>query len=74
MTSLFVKIQLFLSNLRDEERGQDLIEYALFGGLLATLIIAASVFLLVPANNPLLSLMSGIEGCVDFQAGGCTPF
>jgi len=57
-----------------EERGQDLIEYALFGGMLATLIIAVATLLAVAGANPLESMMSGIEGCIDFTAGGCTPF
>jgi Flp pilus assembly pilin Flp len=56
------------------ERGQDLIEYALFGGLLATLIIAVSVILAVAGANPLETMFNGIEGCIDFAAGGCTPF
>ena len=56
------------------ERGQDLIEYALFGGLLATLIIAVAAILTVAGANPLETMFNGIEGCIDFQAGGCTPF
>jgi Flp pilus assembly pilin Flp len=74
MTNLIARIHLFVLNLR-EERGQDLIEYALFGGLLATAIIAVATFiLLAPANNPVNTLLDGIEGCIDFQAGGCNPF
>lgn len=57
-----------------EERGQDLLEYALLGGLLATLIIGAGAVLVIWANNPLNAMFDGIQGCIDFNAGGCNPF
>ena len=57
------------------ERGQDMLEYALFGGLLATAIIAVATLIVTGAlPNPVSSLLNGIEGCVDFVAGGCDPF
>jgi len=62
------------THLPQSERGQDLIEYALLGGLLATLIIAVAGILTVAGANPLETMMDGIEGCIDFQAGGCDPF
>lgn len=69
------RVMLAVSGLKarlTEERGQDLLEYALFGGLLAVLIIGAGVFLLL--NNPIEALIVGLEGCIDFVAGGCDPF
>jgi len=56
------------------ERGQDILEYALFGGLLAALIIAVGGILTVAGANPLETMFNGIEGCIDFAAGGCDPF
>ena len=75
INTALVRIMSAVSGLRarmSEERGQDLLEYALFGGLLAVLIIAAGAFLLL--NNPVEALISGLEGCIDFVAGGCDPF
>jgi Flp pilus assembly pilin Flp len=58
-----------------EERGQDLIEYALFGGLLATIIIAVAAAIISGAiDNPVETLLDGLGGCVDFNSGGCDPF
>ena len=72
MLNLFVKAQLFLANLRDEERGQDLIEYALFSGLIAIGIIAVGVAAYTGIIN---SLTTGIKACVDFNSGtSCAPF
>jgi Flp pilus assembly pilin Flp len=70
MTNLLVKIQSFLSGLR-EERGQDLVEYALFSGLIAAAIIAVGV---AGYSGMLTGLMEGLKGCVDFKAGSCNPF
>ena len=77
INTALVRMMTAVSGLRarmSEERGQDLLEYALFGGLLASIIIAAAAFLLLPGNNPINTLINGIEGCIDFQVGGCTPF
>ncbi|HUF52949.1 MAG TPA: Flp family type IVb pilin [Dehalococcoidia bacterium] len=53
------------------ERGQDLIEYAMLGGLLA-IAIAAAVFLLSGAIG---SMATGIGNCIDFNSGTvCAPF
>lgn len=71
MMNLFVKVQLFLSGLR-EERGQDLIEYALFGGLIAIGIIAVGVAAYTGIVN---DLVAGISKCVDFDnTTACAPF
>jgi Flp pilus assembly pilin Flp len=72
MTSLLAKINLFVLRLRDEERGQDLIEYALFGGLIALGMIAVGF---AAYQGILTDLTDGIGNCVDFDSTtGCTPF
>jgi Flp pilus assembly pilin Flp len=54
-----------------EERGQDLIEYAMLGGLIA-LAIAASVLFL---QDAIADMADGISACVDFNSStACAPF
>ncbi len=45
-----------------EERGQDLLEYALLGGMVAVGILAA-IIIFTPALN---SMATGIKNCIDF--------
>ena len=72
MTTLLAKINLFVLRLRDEERGQDLIEYALFGGLIALGMIAVGAAAYTGILN---DLTAGIGDCVEFYSTtGCTPF
>ena len=52
-----------------EERGQDLIEYAMLGGLIALGIIGAGLLFV----GPLQDMATGIGNCIDFDAGGVTP-
>jgi len=53
-----------------EERGQDLLEYALLGGMIAVGILAAAV-IFTPA---LESMATGIKNCIDFtDATVCDP-
>jgi len=67
-------ISSIFSDLKNES-GQDMIEYALFGGLLATIIIAVAALITAGTiPNPAETLLSGLGGCIDFTAGGCTPF
>jgi Flp pilus assembly pilin Flp len=59
-----------VSHLRDE-RGQDLIEYALLGGLLALAIMAAVLLL----TQPIADMATGIGRCIDFDTiTPCAPF
>ena len=53
-----------------EERGQDLIEYTLFGGLIAAALVAVGIIF-----TPLLSDMAHrIGNCIDFQSSSpCNP-
>jgi Flp pilus assembly pilin Flp len=79
MTNLSIAIYSYVTTtllrLR-EERGQDMIEYALFGGLLATIImLVAALIILGTIPNPVATLLSGLSGCVDFNsATPCDPF
>jgi Flp pilus assembly pilin Flp len=58
---------LFLRSLLRSERGQDLLEYALLGGLIAAAILAA--FSLAAFSGALDSMATNIADCVDFEAG-----
>jgi Flp pilus assembly pilin Flp len=54
------------------EQGQDLIEYAMLGGLIALAIIGVSV---AAFSGALTSLIDGIGTCIDFDAStNCQPF
>lgn len=53
------------------ERGQDLLEYALLGGLIALAIMAGVLVL----SGAISSMASGISDCIDFDsATTCAPF
>ena len=49
-----------------EERGQDLIEYALLGGIVAVAFVVAAA--LLPLSGAMNDMVSGIAECVDFDA------
>ena len=54
------------------ERGQDLLEYALLGGLIAAAVIA--VIGLGLMDNTLSDMVTGIGRCVDFDSTtNCDP-
>ena len=59
-----------VSHLRDE-RGQDLIEYALLGGLIATAIIAVIGFGFM--TDAIEDMAVGIGACIDFGPSLCDP-
>jgi Flp pilus assembly pilin Flp len=53
------------------EKGQDLIEYAMLGGLIALAIIASVLFL----QGAIADMGTGIGNCIDFDsATSCAPF
>jgi Flp pilus assembly pilin Flp len=55
------------------ERGQDLIEYALLGGLIAAALIAAAT--LTGMTDAVKGMATGIAACIDFKSGTtCGPF
>jgi Flp pilus assembly pilin Flp len=68
---LSVLVNWIRIHLPQSERGQDLIEYAMLGGLIALAIIGVGVAALTGALN---NLFDGIGRCIDFQSGGCDPF
>jgi Flp pilus assembly pilin Flp len=73
MSTLFAKIHLFISNLRSDERGQDLIEYAMLGGLIAATLVGLAV--LAAYSGALTAMATGIGNCIDFNGGTvCDPF
>lgn len=55
----------FIARLRSE-RGQDLLEYALLGGLIAAAILTA--FSLAAFSGALDNMAMNIADCVDFEA------
>lgn len=56
-----------------DERGQDLLEYALLGGLIAGAITAVAV--LVALTGAVTGMAGGIADCIDFDsATACGPF
>ena len=55
----------------NRESGQDLIEYAMLGGLIALAIIGAGIFF----SGAIDSMAQGISACIDFTASTtCDPF
>ena len=66
---LSVLVTWIRGHLPQSERGQDLIEYAMLGGILALAILGVSLL----ATGALTSMVNGIAGCIDFTAGGCNP-
>jgi Flp pilus assembly pilin Flp len=57
-----------LSRIRSE-RGQDLIEYALLGGLIAAALVAVAV--LTAYTGAVQGMASGIGECIDFDGVDC---
>ena len=58
-----------------EERGQDLIEYALLGGLIAAAIVAVAA--LGVMTGAIEGMADGIADCIDFDnsvGSECGPF
>lgn len=54
-----------------EERGQDLIEYALLGGMIALAIMGVATLVLTGAVE---DMAAGIGACIDFDSlSGCDP-
>ncbi len=54
------------------ERGQDLVEYAIFTGVIALALMTVGAFVL---SGALTSLATGIGNCIDFNSvTTCAPF
>ena len=69
MNTALMRIHTAVSGLKarlTEERGQDLLEYALLGGLLAAAITAAAVVLVM--TGAVSGMATGIAECIDFNS------
>jgi Flp pilus assembly pilin Flp len=65
-------VSSFVDKLKNED-GQDLIEYALLGGLIAAAIAAAAAAGIM--SGALSAMGAGIGRCIDFKAStSCGPF
>jgi Flp pilus assembly pilin Flp len=56
------------------ERGQDLIEYSLLGGLIGLGLMAAMAFAVAVLTGALESMLTGVGNCIDWNASSCSPF
>ncbi len=72
MTSIntaLTRVMLAVSGLKTrltEERGQDLLEYALLGGLIAAALVAAGA--LVAYTGAVTGMATAIGECIDFDS------
>jgi Flp pilus assembly pilin Flp len=69
---LSVLVSWIRTYLPQSEQGQDLIEYAMLGGLIALAIIGVGI---AAFTGALTGLFQGIGDCIDFDsASNCEPF
>ena len=60
------------SRLPISERGQDLVEYAIFTGIIALTLMAVGALFLTGALG---AMATGIGACIDFdKTSSCAPF
>ena len=74
INTALVRMMTTVSGLRarmSEERGQDLLEYALLGGLIAAALVG--IFLIF--GTALVDMGNNIAACIDFDTLGttCSP-
>ena len=73
MSDIAIRLHAFVSMLvadLKKERGQDLIEYAMLGGLIAIGILLVLGLMTGAINN----MIEGIGNCIDFNnTSTCTP-
>lgn len=67
---LHISVTWILERLRTEI-GQDLIEYALLGGLIAGALIAAAA--LTGLTTGVEGMANGVGECIDWDGVDCTP-
>jgi len=58
-----------LRNLTIDDRGQDLIEYSLLGGLIALALVAVTLGIL---SGAITDMFTGIGNCINFDGLNCT--
>ena len=71
MFSMINALSFWLKAHVRSERGQDLIEYALLGGLIAGALLAAAV--LTGMTTAVTGMATGIGECIDFDGVDCAP-
>jgi Flp pilus assembly pilin Flp len=72
MYAIISTVSLWLKTVVRNERGQDLLEYALLGGLIAAAIIA--VIALGTMTGAITNMAGAIGDCIDFDsATSCDP-
>ena len=73
MNTALLRMMTAVDGLRarfSEERGQDLLEYALLGGLIAAAIVGVALLF----GGALTAMAGGIRDCIDFTASTtCDP-
>ncbi len=69
MFSMINALSFWLKAHVRSERGQDLIEYALLGGLIAGALLAVAV--LTGMTTAVTAMANGIGECIDFDAVDC---
>jgi Flp pilus assembly pilin Flp len=67
VTNLSILIHSYIMGLLRREEGQDLIEYALLGGLIAAAILGVSVLF----SEQVDAMIEGIGECIDFDSVAC---
>jgi Flp pilus assembly pilin Flp len=77
LDTALLRAKAFVDGLRarlSEERGQDLLEYALLGGLVAAgIAILAGVLLGVAGVGAFNDMASAIQRCIDFDDATSCP-
>lgn len=78
MANMMLEAAAWVSALTDamahrlkEERGQDLIEYAVLGGGIA--LVAAVAILATPLDGPVTTFISRVGGCISLNGATCNP-
>lgn len=73
MTNISIRIHSFITSLFNDirnERGQDLIEYAMLGGLIAGGIVLVALLF----NGAISDMITNIGNCIDFDnTSVCAP-
>ena len=75
INTALMRVMTAVSGLRarmNEERGQDLLEYALLGGLIASAIVAAAVVGFM--TGALETMTENLANCLTFDPEDCGPF
>jgi Flp pilus assembly pilin Flp len=71
VTNLSIRVIAYVTSLvKSREEGQDLIEYAMLGGLIA----AGILLVLTLFNGAVQNMIQGVGNCIDFSnSSTCSP-